>query len=81
VGIWDAGRATNLGALGGYLSWPLGANEAGEIVGSAQVKPDKSMAFRWKDGRLTLLRVGGDTSLAVAINDRGTVVGTYSSSE
>jgi probable HAF family extracellular repeat protein len=80
VGVWDSGRATNLGALDGYLAWPVGANEAGEIVGSAQVKPGKSMAFRWKDGKLTLLRVDGDTSMAVAINERGTVAGFYSTS-
>ena len=89
VGMWESGRSTNLGGLGGYLTWPSGANEDGEVVGTAQVKPGKLIdgtinvppeqrAFRWKDGKFTLLRIGGDSSGAVAINSKGTVVGSYS---
>ena len=89
VGMWESGRSTNLGGLGGYLTWPNGANEGGEIVGVAQVKPGKMVdgstvappeqrAFRWKDGKFTLLHGGGDSSEAVAINSKGTVVGSYS---
>jgi probable HAF family extracellular repeat protein len=89
VGVWESGHSTNLGALGGYLTWPTAANEAGEIVGVVQVKPGKTVdgstvapseqrAFRWKDGKFTLLRMGGDSSQAVAINSKGTVVGSYS---
>jgi probable HAF family extracellular repeat protein len=88
VGLLESGRSTNLGALGGYLAWPNAANEGGEIVGVVQVKPGKLVdgtinvpgeqrAFRWKDGKFTLLRVGGDSSQAVAINSKGTVVGSY----
>ena len=58
------------------------------MVGTAQVKPGKFVdgtinvpseqrAFRWKDGKLTLLHGGGDSSEAVAINSKGTVVGSY----
>lgn len=88
VGVWESGRQTNLGALGGYLAWPTSANEDGEIAGVVQVKPGKTAegstvappeqrAFRWKDGEFTLLHVGGDSSEAVAINRKGTVVGSY----
>jgi len=88
VGVWESGRATNLGALGGYLTWPNAANEGGEIVGVVQVKPGKMVdgstvappeqrAFRWKDGKFTLLHGDGDSSEAVAINNKGTVVGSY----
>lgn len=88
VGLWESGRSTNLGALGGYLTWPNGANEGGEVVGYALVKPakieggmlvepGKQQAYRWKDGKFTLLHVGGDSSEAVAINSKGTVVGSY----
>lgn len=77
VGKWDAGTSTNMGGLGGYLTWPTAANEAGVIAGVAQTSTGEGRAFVWGDGDITLLRVGGDNSEVSAINDRGTVVGYF----
>jgi probable HAF family extracellular repeat protein len=73
---------TDLGTLGGWGSWPFAINEAGQVVGSADIRAEDPWvgaphAFLWQSGRMTDLgtRRGAKYSRAVAINDHGQVAG------
>ena len=72
---------TFLGDLGGGLSWPLGINDTGLIVGYSETQPDAPLggpihAFVW-DGAMHDLGVAapGDNSLAFGVNATGLIVG------
>jgi probable HAF family extracellular repeat protein len=75
--LWERGRITDLGTLGGASAAPAAINDAGQVVGSSEIKPnDVSIhAFVWKSGKMTDLGAGPRSS-AVAINDRGQIAGT-----
>jgi probable HAF family extracellular repeat protein len=88
--LWDHGIMTDLGTLpeGGNLVFPIGVNNLGEVVGSAQNTvpdpnsmfpgyPTQTRAFYWKNGvmqDLGTLGTGTDATAAL-INERGQVVG------
>jgi probable HAF family extracellular repeat protein len=69
---------TYLGTLGGTFSWAYGINNAGEVIGKADVVPSNhAHAFRYRGGAMTDLgTLGGDESEADAINNHGDVVGS-----
>jgi probable HAF family extracellular repeat protein len=80
--LWQEGRLTSLGTLGGRNSYAAAINQRGQVVGTSNLgthagdRPT-SHAFLWQGGIMTDLgTLGGDSSGAVAINDRGQVVGT-----
>ena len=77
--VWRAGRAIDLGTLGGATSSPGGPvalNERGHVVGTSETAQGGEHAFLWRGGRMIDLgTLGGPTSEAVAVNDRGQVVG------
>lgn len=86
--LWQDGTVRDLGTLGGKESEALTINERGEAVGSAQTKKinraddyddygsPMRRAFLWANGRMRDLGTfGGPDGEAVAINQRGQVVG------
>jgi probable HAF family extracellular repeat protein len=81
--VWENGVMTNLGTLGGPNSFPLWINEAGEIVGEADISDVENAsgqfphhAFLWQNGTgMTDLGTLGSTSHAESINNKGQVVG------
>jgi probable HAF family extracellular repeat protein len=77
--LWDRGVLTDLGTLGGDNGFPIWINDAGEIVGEADL-PGSSIsllhhAFLWRNGVMTDLGTLGSTNHAEAINSRRQVVG------
>ncbi|WP_052744866.1 HAF repeat-containing protein [Micromonospora sp. HK10] len=77
--LWQRGVLTDLGTLGGADSVPADLNEHGQIVGTSTTADGSRHAFLWQDGRMTDLGPPSGDSGAVAINDRGQVVGWTSS--
>jgi probable HAF family extracellular repeat protein len=68
---------TDLGTLGGSLSWSFAINDRGRIVGDSSLSGDTtSHAFLYKRGRMIDLLPGPANSFATDINNRGEVVGT-----
>ena len=75
--LWQNGKMTDLGTLGGERSDPTAINESGQIIGSSWIKTRDSHAFVWENGTMTDLgTLGGNASYASAINERGQIVGT-----
>jgi probable HAF family extracellular repeat protein len=74
--LWQNGKLTNLGTLGGPSTSAGAINNNGQVVGAADVPPSYPHAFLWQDGKMTDLgTLGGFESAATAINDNGQIVG------
>jgi probable extracellular repeat, HAF family len=84
--LWQNGTMRDLGSLGGTQSIPGSItysggtrvlNDSGEVAGTSTLAGDEVLhAFVWSNGRMTDLgTLGGSTSEALAINDKGQVVG------
>ena len=68
----------DLGTVGGPRTYPRGMNNRGDVVGDARDdRVRRSQAFLWTEtnGMSDLGTLGGITG-AVAVNDRGQVVGS-----
>lgn len=77
--LWDRGRATDLGTLGGRDSEATGLNDAGDVVGASEIGRSHGgkHAFLWHAGRMRDLgTLGGKESRATAVNNQGQIVGT-----
>jgi probable HAF family extracellular repeat protein len=76
--LWESGKMTDLGSLGGIKSWAVAINEEDQIVGESltrRLNPDRH-AFLWQTGKMTdLSTLGGRDSDAVSINNSGQIVG------
>jgi probable HAF family extracellular repeat protein len=85
--VWRNGRMTDIGTLGGPFSHALDLNEAGQVVGKADLPrpkdgtPGITHAFLYDAGRLTDIGTlpGGRNSVANAVNGKGHVIGTSES--
>lgn len=75
--IWTPGQGyTALGTLGGFSSYAMAINSAGEVAGSSQIASCYSHAFVSNGTSMTDLgTLGGVSSYAYGINDAGNVVG------
>jgi probable HAF family extracellular repeat protein len=78
--LWAAGVMTDLGTLGGSWCSAADINNRGQIVGKSGEGVDDSYghAFLWENGamtKLTLSSAWDGHSSAVAINERGQVLG------
>jgi probable HAF family extracellular repeat protein len=76
--LWQQGRMTDIGTLGGTFGVGNAVNNGGQVVGFSDVAGDlTNHAFSWDRGVLTDIgTLGGDNSSANWINDAGQVVGT-----
>jgi probable HAF family extracellular repeat protein len=76
--LWENGKMTDLGTLGGTFGYPRWLNNSGEVVGVSNQAGDMTFhAFLWQQGMLEDLgTLGGDTSLPGFISDDGDIVGT-----
>jgi len=77
--LWEKGRMTDLGTLGGTCGLPLALNNRGQVVGISNLPGDAvTHPFLWPgaDGRMQDLgTLGGDFGNPNAINEAGEVVG------
>jgi probable HAF family extracellular repeat protein len=76
--IWEQGRATRLGTLGGTASLPQEINSRGQVVGTSFLQGDGAVhAFLWQKGAMTDLGVlrGDVNSIGAGLNDNGQAVG------
>ncbi|HEV2148523.1 MAG TPA: Ig-like domain-containing protein [Longimicrobiaceae bacterium] len=69
---------TYLGTLGGSDSHGADLNGKGQVVGHSTTAAGATHAFFWEAGKMTDIDLGlGTESRAVALNDSGQVVGTF----
>jgi len=75
--LWSGDALIDLGTLGGDNGEATSINNAGQIVGDAELLPGSHAhdAFLWQHGVMTDLGTLGRTSRALAINATGQVVG------
>jgi probable HAF family extracellular repeat protein len=79
--VWDGGQHLQLHTLGGRLTYAEAINNEGQVVGQSIAKFGERTqwhAFVWVKGVMIDLGVlrRGTTSDAVALNDKGEIVGT-----
>ena len=76
--LWQDGRKTALGNLGGASTNAFALNNRGQVVGKSQIgSGEEEHAFLWQGGRMSDLGAlpGDDNSEAFDINEQGQVVG------
>jgi probable HAF family extracellular repeat protein len=77
--VWEDGRLTVLGTLGGWNSQAYAVNESGQVMGLSDTASGERHVFLWDDGEMIDLTPHANDSDAspwpIAMNDAGQVVG------
>jgi probable HAF family extracellular repeat protein len=73
--LWEDGKLTDLGTLGGADSRAQGINELGQVVGVSDTADDPWHHFVWIDGQMIDLGGSWDDSGPKDINDHGQIIG------
>ena len=74
--IWENGKMTDLGTLGGSIFDVTAINENGQVIGRSFLADSSCHGFIWENGKMTDLgTLGGNSSDALAINENGQVIG------
>ena len=75
--LWQNGKMTDLGTLGGRDSGASAINVRGQVIGTSLTSaPQRVHAFLWEKGKMTDLgTLGGKSSRPRSLNNRGQVVG------
>jgi len=74
--IWQDGRYTDIGGLGGGFTGAWSINDAGDVVGDSDLADGTAHAFWWRQGRMVDLgTLGGATSNARSVGAQGDVAG------
>lgn len=78
--LWDDGRLTNLGSLGGGGAWatgPIALNERGQVLGLSRTADGVTHGFVWTSGHMLDLGPVGEGYPAYPqdINDQGQIIG------
>src|SRR5688572_11986079 len=73
--LWANGTMQDLGTLGGQSSAAFDINAVGHVVGWSATASGEDHAFLWANGAMQDLAPGPGMSHAVAVSNRGHVVG------
>ena len=75
--LWRGGRLTDLGTLGGAWSRAVALNNCDQVIGESETADGRVVPFLWSRGRMRELESLPQPSrnVAIAINDRGDVLG------
>jgi probable HAF family extracellular repeat protein len=76
--LWGKGKIRDLGTLGGKYSGAVAINGRGQVVGWSMSRSGVAHPFIWESGKMRDLGTMGE---AVAINERGYVIGNSDSFE
>src|SRR3982751_6788382 len=73
---------TDLGSLGGSLTFASAINDRGQVAGASTLATGEQRAFRWENGVMTEVSAfagspagAGSASVPAAMNRRGQIVG------
>ena len=74
--LWDGFQVTDLGTLGGTISYPMAVNALGQITGASTTATGQTHAFLWDNGgMIDLGTFGGTYSEGIDLNISGAVTG------
>jgi probable HAF family extracellular repeat protein len=81
--IWESGKMTDIGTLGGKFGLAFWINERGQVVGQSNLAGDTAFhPFLWERGKLIDLgTLGGNTGFPSMINNAGQIVGLADTSQ